>query len=157
MQKKKNRKISLWGSRKNINTNIEIGVSRGRVAGVQGWDWASLVAQIVKNLPAMQEPWVQYLGREDPLEKEMAPHSSILSLENSMDRGAWWATVHGVSELDTTELLTHTHIHTHTRARMHIHTHTHTHGWDYVSVGSCTHTLGFWLHPVCFLSVWEMT
>ena len=39
---------------------------------------ASLVAQSVKNLPAVQETWVQSLGREDPLEKEMATHSSIL-------------------------------------------------------------------------------
>ena len=41
--------------------------------------WASLVAQLVKNLPAMQETHVQSLGQEDPLEKEMATHSSILS------------------------------------------------------------------------------
>ena len=41
--------------------------------------WASLVAQIVKNLPAMQETQVQSLGQEDPLEKEMATHSSILA------------------------------------------------------------------------------
>ena len=40
---------------------------------------ASLVAQLVKNLPAMQETWVQFLGWEDPLEKEMATHSSILA------------------------------------------------------------------------------
>ena len=40
---------------------------------------ASLVAQIVKNLPAMQETRVQYLGQEDPLEKEMATHSYILA------------------------------------------------------------------------------
>ena len=40
---------------------------------------ASLVAQTVKQLPAMQETWVQSLGREDPLEKEMATHSSILA------------------------------------------------------------------------------
>ena len=39
----------------------------------------SLVAQIVKSLPAMQETWVQSLGWEDPLEKEMATHSSILA------------------------------------------------------------------------------
>ena len=38
---------------------------------------ASLVAQMIKNLPAMCETWVQSLGREDPLEKEMATHSSI--------------------------------------------------------------------------------
>ena len=41
--------------------------------------WASLVAQRVKRLPAMWETWVQSLGREDPLEKEMATHSSILA------------------------------------------------------------------------------
>ena len=40
---------------------------------------ASLMAQMVKNPPAMQETWVQSLGWEDPLEKEMATHSSILS------------------------------------------------------------------------------
>ena len=40
---------------------------------------ASLVAQRIKRLPAMQETWVQSLGWEDPLEKEMATHSSILA------------------------------------------------------------------------------
>ena len=49
-----------------------------------------LVAQRVKRLPPMRETRVQSLGREDPLEKEMATHSSIHScLESSMDRGAW--------------------------------------------------------------------
>ena len=42
---------------------------------------ASLVAQMVKNLPAMQEMWVWPLGQEDPLEKKMATHSSILAWE----------------------------------------------------------------------------
>ena len=42
-------------------------------------DRASLVAQLVKNLPAVQETWVRFLGREDPLEKEIATHSSILA------------------------------------------------------------------------------
>ena len=41
--------------------------------------WASLVVQVVKNPPAMWETWVRSLGREDPLEKEMATHSSILA------------------------------------------------------------------------------
>ena len=50
--------------------------------------WASLVAQMVKNLPAMRETWVQSLGQED-LEKEMATHSSTLAWENPMDGGAW--------------------------------------------------------------------
>ena len=52
------------------------------------------MAQSAKNLPAMQETWVRSLGQEDPLEKEMATHSSILA----MDRGVWWATVHGVTK-----------------------------------------------------------
>ena len=54
---------------------------------------------MVKNLPAIQETWVQSLGWEDPLEKEMATYSSIFALENSMDRGAWQATVHGVTHV----------------------------------------------------------
>ena len=41
--------------------------------------WASLVAQLVKNPPAMRETWVQSLGWEGPLEKGKVPHSSILS------------------------------------------------------------------------------
>ena len=115
----------------------------------------SLVAQMVKHLPAMQETWVRSLGWEDPLEKEMATHSSTLAwkipwmeetgrlqsmgslaqrlkclpamwetwvrslgredspgegnsnplqyscLENPMDGGAWWATVHGVTQSRT--------------------------------------------------------
>ena len=53
---------------------------------------------MVKNLPAMQETWVQSLGQEDPLEKEMATHSSILAWRIPMDRGACLATVHGVAK-----------------------------------------------------------
>ena len=45
------------------------------------YSWAALVAQLVENPPAMQETWVRSLGREDPLEKEMATHSSILVWE----------------------------------------------------------------------------
>ena len=44
----------------------------------------------------MQETWVQSLGHEDPLEEELATYSRRFSLENPTDRGAWWATVHGV-------------------------------------------------------------
>ena len=55
--------------------------------------WASLVAQLVKNPPAMRETWVQSLGWEDPLEKGKATHSSIL---------AWRIpTVHGVTKSQT--------------------------------------------------------
>ena len=42
------------------------------------YSWASLMAQLVKNLPAMWETWVQSLGQEDPLEKAKAMHSSVL-------------------------------------------------------------------------------
>ena len=62
---------------------------------------ASLVAQMVKNLPAMWEIRVQSLGWEDPLEEGMATHSSILACRIPMDRGAWWATVHGVTKSQT--------------------------------------------------------
>ena len=56
---------------------------------------AALVAQLVKNLCAMQETWVQFLGWEGPLEKGMATHSSILAWRIPMDRGAWMGPVHG--------------------------------------------------------------
>ena len=52
----------------------------------------ALLAQTVKNPPAMWETWVQSLHWEDPLEKGMATHSSILAWRTPMDRGAWWAT-----------------------------------------------------------------
>jgi len=48
-------------------------------ATLQSSTFDSLVAQKVKNLPAMQETWVQSLGREDPMEKRIAPHFSILA------------------------------------------------------------------------------
>ena len=101
--------------------------------GLPWWDGASLIAQLVKNPPAMQETPVQFLGWDDPLEngrlptpvflgfpggsdgkqptctvgdlgwkdpleKGMANHSSILTWRIPMDRGAWWATVHGVAK-----------------------------------------------------------
>ena len=59
------------------------------------WDFP--IAQMVKNLPAMQETQVRSLGQEDSLEKKMAtPQCSYL--ENLMDRGAWCSTVHGVAK-----------------------------------------------------------
>ena len=63
--------------------------------------WTSLVAQIVKNLPAMQEPWVQSLGQEEPLEECMATLSSILAWRIPMDRGAWQVVVHSVAQSRT--------------------------------------------------------
>jgi len=56
------------------------------------------LAQTVKNPPAMLETWVQSLGWKDPLEEGMATYSSILAWRIRMDRGVWWATVHGVAE-----------------------------------------------------------
>ena len=70
------------------------------------YSWASLVAQTVKNCPAMQETWVQLLGWEDPLEEGMAIHSSILSWRIPVDRGAWQATVHRVAKSDMTKYST---------------------------------------------------
>ena len=58
----------------------------------------SLVAQMVKNPHAMREAWVQSLGWEDSLKKEVATQSSILAWRIPMYRGTWWATVHGVTK-----------------------------------------------------------
>ena len=61
---------SIPGSRRSIGERIGYPLQHS---------WASLVAQLVKNLPAMQETWVQSLGWEDLLEKGKATHSSILA------------------------------------------------------------------------------
>ena len=58
-----------------------------------------LVAQTVKHLPAMWETQVQFLGQEDPLEKEMATRCSVLAGEYPMDKGACLATVHEVTRV----------------------------------------------------------
>ena len=60
------------------------------------YSWTSLVSQLVKNLPAMQETWIQSLGWEDPLEKGKATHSSILAWR--IPYSPW-----GHKESDTTE------------------------------------------------------
>ena len=82
-------------SRDGFNLNLS-----GRSAGEGiGYSWASLVAQLVKNPPAMRETWDRSLGWEDPLEKGKAPHSCI------------WLEFHGLcspwgrKESDTTERL----------------------------------------------------
>ena len=62
---------------------------------------ASLVAQMVKYPPAMQETWVQSLDWEDPWEDGVATHSSILVWRLPIDRGAWRATAHGVAKSGT--------------------------------------------------------
>ena len=61
---------------KHIETNSTITEIKNILEGINR---ASLVAQMLKRLPTMWETWVQSLGREDLLEKEMAPHSSILA------------------------------------------------------------------------------
>ena len=62
---------------------------------------ASQVAQLVTNLPAMQEIRVPSLGQEDLLEKEMATHSSISFVVTPIGKGAWQATVHGATMSQT--------------------------------------------------------
>ena len=62
---------------------------------------ASLVAQMVKNLPAKWETWIQFLGWENPLQEGMVTHFSLLAWRIPMDRGAWQATIHGLSKSET--------------------------------------------------------
>ena len=62
---------------------------------------ASLMSQTVKNPPAMQKTWVQSLGWEDPLEKDIETQSSSLAWRIPMDREAWRATVQGVTKSQT--------------------------------------------------------
>ena len=57
--------------------------------------------QMVENLPAIREMWVQSLGWEDPLGEGMATHSGILAWRVSVDRGAWRAAVHGIAKSRT--------------------------------------------------------
>ena len=58
--------------------------------------WGSLMVQMVKNLPVMQETWIWSLGWEDPWRKAWQPTSVL-----PMDREAWRATVHGVTKSQT--------------------------------------------------------
>ena len=76
---------------------------RDRLPTLLKFSWASLMAQTVKNSPTMQETWVRSLGREDPLEEEMATHSSILAwrIPKSLAGYSPWCQ----KESDTTEWL----------------------------------------------------
>ena len=80
------------------------GLGRAPVEGIGyplQYSWDSLVAQMIKNLPAIQETWVPSLGWEDPLEEGMATYSSIFAWRIPMDTGAWQATVHGTANCQT--------------------------------------------------------
>ena len=66
------------------------------------YSWASLLAQMIKNPPAMRETWVRsWVGKIHGRGDGNSLQCSCL--ENPMDRGPWQATVHGIAELDTTE------------------------------------------------------
>ena len=56
---------------------------------------------MVKNLPAMKETWLQFLGHEDPLGGGYGNPLEYSCLDNPIDRGAWWATVHRVAKSQT--------------------------------------------------------
>ena len=62
------------------------------------------MAQTVKSLPAVRETQVQSLVQEDPLEKEMATHSSILAWRLPIDIGAWWVMVQRITKVDMIEV-----------------------------------------------------
>ena len=97
----------------------------------------------VKNLPtrqATQETRVWSLGQEDLLEDKMATHSSILAWRIPMDRGAWWAAVHGChKELDVTEAIKLTAQHdTYTFSLRGLLKHVSTHHWLWSSTHICS-------------------
>ena len=82
-------------SRKSLWTFASFGLSPPTRTG------ASLVAQLVKDLPTMQETWVQSLGQEDPLEKETGTHSSILTWRMPWTQEPGRLQSMGLQELDT--------------------------------------------------------
>ena len=106
---------TLWDS---LSSEILISVSSSFYlgfyiffGGTYSSIYAPLVAQRVKRLSAMQETWVQFLGQEDPLEKEMATHSSILAWRICGWRRLVGYSPRGCKELDTTEQIHFTSLH----------------------------------------------
>ena len=85
-----------------------LGRSPGEGKGVgypSCYSWVSLVTKMVKNLPAMQETWVRYLGWEDPLEEGMATHPSILAGESTWTEKPVGCSPWDRKEYDATEQL----------------------------------------------------
>ena len=90
------RTLALWKDHQQWQKNTLARLNKTkRFKLLKSWKiGASLVAQLAKNPPAMQETWVQSLGGEDPLEKEMATHSSILAWKilRTEEPGGLWST-----------------------------------------------------------------
>ena len=84
-------------SQTRLSTHIHI-----LIIASHGTHWASLVAQLVKDLPAMHETQVQFLGQEDPLEEEMAIHSSVLAWKIPWTEEPGGLPSMGLQESDTT-------------------------------------------------------
>ena len=72
-------------------------VWKGKDCEAPSWGHRQII-QLVKNPSARQETLVQFLSQEDPLEKGMATHSSILAWRIPMERGSWSASVHGITK-----------------------------------------------------------
>ena len=81
--------VGDWHQRPNISRN-------------QGFPGASLIAQLLKNLPALQEAWVPLLSPEDPLEEGMVTHSSLLAWRTPWTEEPGGLQFTGLQELDTT-------------------------------------------------------
>ena len=102
--------------------------------------WASHVAQLVKNLPAMWETWLLSLGWEDPLENRMANPLQYSGLENSID-----CIVHGGhKELDTTER----------RSVLGVHWKDWCWSWNSNTLATSCKELTHWKRPWCWEALW---
>ena len=114
------------------NTGDPSSIPRSGIAPGEGhgyplqYSWASLVAQLVKNPPAMWKTWVRSMDWEDPLEEGMATHSSILAWRIPMDSVAGYSPWGGKESDTTKQLSTHTaYIYRDTCLYIYIHKHTH--------------------------------